>query len=1142
MKRKLTLSFVVAAVFGVYVAAIWRLPKLINVTGNNVLILRIGLGVLGLIVAMVVLMYLLRKPAPPPPPKDAIVEELQKALLAAEKKLAVAKVAPAGALGKLPVVLVLGPAGSTKTSSVVRSGLDVELLVGDVFREDAIVATRGANLWFGRNTLFMEAGRDIADDAGRWKWLLYRLQPARLRGALSSGEQAPRVAVVCYSCEGLTAAGAAESAAVAARALREKLGQLSQMFGIRLPVYVLFSKADRVPGFAEYVQNFTKDEGRVVVGATLPLATRGDGASHADRESRRLNDAWARLFSGLAARRLDVLARESTGERKPAAYEFPREVRKIAPAAVQFLVELCRPSELGIGPVLRGFYLTGVRAVVTSDGAAAIPSLMQAREPQAAVAATSVFRPVAGTAAAAPMAPATGGRKKPEWVFLSGVFQDVILADSVAMGVTRGGARISALRRTLAAVGIGLAAMLVIGFTWSFFGNLSLRRSVRQAAAAASALPAATVAKPSVEQLARLDSLREQVDVLSENYHEGAPFWLRWGLYSGNRLYGPARALYFDKAAKLIYDSTRASLKRATASLATPNAAVPYDSAYRLLKAYLVTNEEFAHSTEEFLGPVLASAWPQSATADSSARELARKQFDFFGKELVWGNPYGDKQEGAIVGGARNVLRNSSGINPIYQSMLGATARHGQSVRLGAVRAGALVNRVEVPAQFTRTAWPFFVDTALGPNLSQFLQGEPWVTGGSVTLPGSAQELAQQLRARYVADYVSAWRAFVRGASVPAFGGLPDAMGKLDALSSPSSPLLAMLLTVSQHAAVDSVVSRQLQPVDVVMPLKNSQTFVGGDNQPYMDALGGLANAVRQAVNTAASGGTAPLEQAAGAVGPARDAVRKLSSKFAQEPESLLGLENLLLSPVLGSERLITNALGGKKLEGEALDINAQAVTFCEDIRPVLDKYPFVMSARAKATNADLARVFRPAGGRVAQFYEQFLRGKVLTWNGSQFRPVSGGPAPTDQLVQFLTRSRRITDALFTGGASEPRAQFTLRPQVNDATPITVTFGDEAFNATKGSERSVTATWRFGDSASVGFSRQGSNSASDVGAWAPFKIYWEEARRAGPNGGRMYDIVLSSAIRGAVEIGVVGGVLSDPSVFSLPTCPTSAVK
>jgi type VI protein secretion system component VasK len=202
---------------------------------------------------------------------------------------------------------------------------------------------------------------------------------------------------------------------------------------------------------------------------------------------------------------------------------------------------------------------------------------------------------------------------------------------------------------------------------------------------------------------------------------------------------------------------------------------------------------------------------------------------------------------------------------------------------------------------------------------------------------------------------------------VPPFAGLQDAAQKLDVLSGPTSPLLGMLLTVSQHIAVDPTgVKPKLQPVDVVMPLANAKTFVGGNNSSTWNRWVTLQRRTGGR-DYRATGGTAPLEQAASAVGPARDAVRKLAVKFSQEPEALLRLQDLLLSPVVGTEQLVKVALGGKKREGEAADVNAQALAFCEDIRPILDKYPFVLSARTKATNSDLARVFRPNGGRISQ-------------------------------------------------------------------------------------------------------------------------------------------------------------------------------
>jgi type VI secretion system protein ImpL len=1140
MKRKLAMSGVVAALLAAYLAGAWWLATALNLQGRNAWILRGGLALLGVIVAIVALLYLLRKPAPPPAPRDGVVDELQKSLVAAEKKLATAKVAPAGALGKLPVVLMLGGAGSTKTSSVVRSGLDVELLVGDVFRDDAVVATRGANVWFGRNTLFVEPGRDVADDANRWRWFMRRLQPARLKGALSSGQQAPRVAVVCYSCEGLTAANAAESAAVAARALRDRLGQLAQEFGIRLPVYVVFSKADRIPGFAEYVQHFTRDEARVVVGATLPLSTRADGASHAERESRRLTDAWSRLFSGLAARRIEVLARESAGERKPAAYQFPREVRKVAPAAVQFLVELCRPTELGLGPVLRGFYLTGVRAVVTGDNAAAIPSLMPAREPQAAVAATSVFRPVAAGAAAPPPPAAGGTRKKPEWVFLSGVFQDVILADGFAMGLTRGGARISALRRTLAAAGIGVAAALAIAFTISFATNRRLQRSVQRAVVGVSTLPAQTVAMPTEAQLAALDSLRDRVATLSE-YQEDTPFWLTWGLYSGDRLYGPARALYFQHFERLLYDSARTGLRRGMASLTVPDAAVPYDTAYSLLRTYLVTTDEFARSTREMVGPVLTTVWPQSSAADSATRELARAQFEFFGSELRHGNPYaGDVRDAALVGRARDFLAKSVGIRPIYMSMITAASRRGEPVRFTG-GGGVVINNAEVPPQYTKSAWAFFTDTALGKDLDSFLQGEPWVTGGVAKPPADRDSLARQLRRMYIDDYVKAWQQYVKSANIAGFASIPDAANKVERLANPTSPLLAMLLTASEHTIVDSVFVRvPLQPVDVVMPLKNKDTYVGGANLDYMDQLGGLSTALRQ-IATVPSGAdnTAQLQAAAAAAGKVHEAVGKLGRQFASEPERQLSLTRLLEAPAVRVENLIRSEQEKVVRTGSANAANDAAAAFCADVRDVLDKFPFSRS-QASATGAELTKLFKP-GGTIAQFYEQHLQGKVLARSGSGFRQIPGGPSPTPQLVSFMTAANRVTSSLFPGGAAEPRVQFTLRPQLTESIPIlSMTFGDESFQFARGGERTVTPVWRFKDDGGVEFSRRGSGQSRDNGPWAPLRMYWTEARPGPVAGTKIYDIVLGQA-RATLEMSVGGG-LSDPAFFNGLTCPAQAVR
>src|SRR4029077_14693489 len=139
----------------------------------------------------------------------------------------------------LPVFFLAGDTGSTKTSIMINAGLEPELLAGLVYRDNNLVPTRTANLCFSRRTIFVEAGGKLPSEPAKWARLIRKLQPRA--GVASQKGQAARAVLVCYGAENVTQAGAQESATAAARTLRPRLGEISQAFGINLPVYVLFT-------------------------------------------------------------------------------------------------------------------------------------------------------------------------------------------------------------------------------------------------------------------------------------------------------------------------------------------------------------------------------------------------------------------------------------------------------------------------------------------------------------------------------------------------------------------------------------------------------------------------------------------------------------------------------------------------------------------------------------------------------------------------------------------------------------------------------------------------------------------------------------------------------------------------------------
>ncbi len=138
--------------------------------------------------------------------------------------------------------------------------------------------------------------------------------------------------VVCFSSEEFLQPGATDAVSAASRRLRACLEEAAKSFGVRLPVYVLFTKTDRMPFFADYVRNLSNEEAGQVAGVTVEAAAGQTEGVYAERETQRLTEAFNSLFYSLCDRRPDFLAREHDPATLPGVYEFPRELRKLRPA------------------------------------------------------------------------------------------------------------------------------------------------------------------------------------------------------------------------------------------------------------------------------------------------------------------------------------------------------------------------------------------------------------------------------------------------------------------------------------------------------------------------------------------------------------------------------------------------------------------------------------------------------------------------------------------------------------------------------------------------------------------------------------------------------------------------------------------
>jgi type VI secretion system protein ImpL len=911
--------------------------------------------------------------------------------------------------------------------------------------------------------------------------LIGHLQAGGLRALLRRGGQAPRMAVVCLSCEDLLKPGGAEATQAAAQTLRGRLAELSQRWGIRLPVYVLFTKADRIPHFTEYVRNLSRDEARQPLGVTLPWIP-GPSGAYAERLAQRVNQATQRLFHSLALRRAELLGREGTREGRAAAFEFPRELNKLLPQVMQVLSELCRPSQLHINPFLRGFYFTGVRPIVVSEAAAPAAALSTPR-----AGATQLFNPNALQAPSPPVV--ARGRRIPEWLFLHGLLRDVILRDRLAIGVTATGTRVQVLRRGLVAAAGGLAVIWMLGLVVSYAGN---RRLQAGALTATHGLGSATFNAQDVapaEVLRRLDALRARVNELRDYQEDGPPLRLRWGLYRGARLLPLLRRVYFDQFDRLMLAGTAATMVNEMRSLpATPTEGTEYQATYDLLKAHLITTAYPDQSRADFLPPVLLTHWANGRRLEDEHRELALRQFQLYSRELPYGNPYQRQPDGVGVERARVFLRQFAGSRRIYQFMLSEAAKRTAGVQFGRAfpgAAAALVVPYEVPAAFSREGWAFMQEAFK--NADRYFAGESWVMGDQGTRPEDIAQIVAEVRTQYRTDYLRHWRAFLAAARVAPFAGVGDAARKLALLSGNQSPLLQLFLLTAQHTAVDSqLAATAFQPVHVLTPPGTTDQLIGEKAQGYMGALLGIQSDLEAIGGAPAGTGNEAVAKTMSDAGAARVAARQLAQGFSTDPNSVgAEVQRLMLAPVNAVEGL----LGGLGASG----LNRRGRDFCAPLQRLLAQVPFRGAAVAQASLADVSAQFQRRTGAVWSFFNDVL-GSYLVQQGNRYAPRPGSDLPLNPgFVEFFNRAAAFSEAIYPEDARTPRVAFTFKPLLSDLVPtVTLTMDGHSASFTRVSAAAQPFVWDAAQARDARLvARVGGNEVtfSGEGTWSVFRLF-----------------------------------------------------
>jgi type VI secretion system protein ImpL len=1098
--NKSTRWYAAIAALVVFIILAWLFGSVLTLTDAERTGLRVGLIVLGLIAAVALLWYL--RPTEPAP--VATRDGRDDALLALE---AARTRATRRVFDRMPIVFVVGTTGNCKTSIVTHSELDLELLAGDA-AADPPPPTTAANFWRTDRVVITEPSGTLLADEPRWRRFVRRLRGPGFAAAVGRGEPPARAAVVCVSCDYLVANDNGAQLDAAAQLLRQRLDEAAQSLGLALPVYVVFTKADRIPHFDAWASSLGRDEARQPLGATLGFdadsASSRNAGGYAERLTPRIEEASRAIAVSLARWRTELLSRQSREETRLASYELPREFAKLAPAVSRFLIEVCRPIRVGASPLLRGFYFVGTRRQAAENVAPAHAAAAMAPAAGRREGATGLFvQPTPGAPKpAAPVYSSASGAA--QWVFLPRLFSDVVIADlRTAAAVARGGVRVSRLRRGLIGAGIAAALIVAIGITVSWISNRSLTERTNAAASAVATLPAVTapagmIAFPSAGALRTMDHLRAILDTLAGYEQNGPPLHLRWGLWHGPALRDAGLAVWLSAFGPQLQSIAFASLVDTLRAL--PDAARPgdeYARVYGNLKAYLEMTSESPRSTADFLAPVLFTSWSRGQTLDADVAQLARAQFAFYATELARRNPFPRPADGGLVQHTRDFLSHVGASERIYQYMLSEAAKSAPPIRLTDVAPQAAVAMVpppEMPGGFTAPGWTFMQNAFR--DADRYFLGERWVVGDvGATRAEDRGAIIAALTSRYRTEYMDRWRAFLDGGTVVRPATLANAAQEIGVIGGAQSPTLATLALIARNTNVDAGMRATFQPVHVVTPPTVTDKFVSDPNAQYAGALVALQGALEQVANLpppvdtpSTTALTAGAQQALAQLAQAKSAARQIGQKFAPDTAAARvapAVSKLLMDPLDFTERLLRVAaatrppmhrviaggsggggaagspgagragpagVAGESNAAATAALNQRAERLCATLTPLLAKFPFAPDATTDATLDEVAGFFAPGTGALWAFYQERLQG-LLEKQGKQYvLSPTAALGLSNQFVTFFNHAAQVSAALYPDGGPVPRVKLTAKGLVTErAEAIKLTQGTQVAQFEKNS-------------------------------------------------------------------------------------------
>ncbi|MFN3825120.1 MAG: type VI secretion system membrane subunit TssM [Pseudorhodobacter sp.] len=992
-------------------------------------------------------------------------------------------------LYELPWYVMIGPPGAGKTTAIVNSGLKFpladELGKGSI---GGVGGTRNCDWWFTDQAVLIDtAGRyttqesDAESDNAGWLGFLNLLKRNRNRQPING-------ALIAISLSDLSMQDEVTQASHA-KAIRRRLHELREKLGVRFPVYVLFTKADLIAGFAEFFDNLGKEAREQVWGFTLPLP-KGGKAKAEGSPIAAFDDEFSALLTQLNSQALERMQSEIDHQRRSLIAGFPGQVASVRQVARDFLNEVFLENKFEHRHMLRGVYFTSG----TQEGTP-IDRLMMG------MARTfGIGRQAIGT-----------GKGTGRSFFLTRLFEQVVFREA---GLVSADDKVE--RRYKIARAGAIAATVIVAisaatlWTLSFMANRAMiaeateRLNAYQAAAAI--IPSNPIADsdlPSVVPALNIlyDMPANTLRPVPEGEARVIPAGAGYGLYQGRVIGDQGAQAYRAGLNQHLLPRLLLRLEdQIQGNINNP------DILYEALKIYLMLGQQGPLS-KDLVTEWMTLDWGLSFPGPT--REELRADLDKHLRALLAQPMQKVSLNGPLIELVQDILAATPPAQRIYTGIISSpralelprwriTDVGGPAVTRALVRSSGKPLNEGIEGIFTYRGFnEVFLGEALG--VAKRIQSESWVLGnrgGIEESDAALLSLSRDVLDLYYNDYVARYEGVLSDVDIIPLESLRHAVEVTNVLSGPTSPIVNLLnaiaaetkLTEDRSALPTAAVGEGLTSV-ARLEMRSilsvqAQTFVNALEFGAQQSGGEPPKAPGVYVEERFSWLHDLVQRRDGQPSQLDELIRTLEEVYREMSKlSFSGVASASTDPGSSAIFALTEATqrlpgpmqrwttqiaagsSGITADGNRAAINAKwqsaVAPFCE--QAINGRYPFNRRSTNDVGMQDFARMFAP-GGLLDAFFNENLEKFVDTtsrpWTWKRVNDADLGISQ-EVLLQF-EQAALIRQAFFTAGAA-PAVTFQITPEALDpkATSVKLEIDGTSvdFNHTMGQPAPIGVNW-----------------------------------------------------------------------------------